>query len=192
MQKHFYFLLLLSFVTHYSWTQEQAVVDKSVYGVQIGVLGFWAHNETRLQNNFSLRTEVGFDTGLFSSNSDYSGTDVGVVFIPSISLEPKFYYNLEKRISKGKNIAKNSGNFIALRLNYRPDWFTLSNVENTSVADNIAIIPKWGIKRTFWKHLTYELGAGIGYRKYFLKQYGYLENPGETAIDLHIRLGYTF
>ncbi|MGB7786036.1 MAG: hypothetical protein WBL27_08050 [Salinimicrobium sp.] len=192
MQRNFYIFLFFLFVTHYSWTQEQEMVDESIYGLQIGMLGVWAHNELRLHGNTSLRTEVGFDTGLFSSNADYSGTDVGVVFIPSISLEPRFYYNLRKRINKGKNITKNSGNFIALRLNYRPDWFTLSNVDNTSVADNIAIIPKWGIKRTFWNHLTYELGAGVGYRKYFLKQYGYMENPGETALDLHIRLGYTF
>ena len=192
MQKHFYLLLVFSFVTHISWSQEQETIEKSVYGIQTGILGIWAHNESRLQSNISLRTEIGFDTGLFSSNVDYSGKDVGVIFIPSISLEPRLYYNLGKRIKKGKSIAWNSGNFIALRLNYRPDWFSLSNVDNTSVADNIAIIPKWGIRRTFWKHLTYELGAGVGYRKYFLKQYGYSENPGETAIDLHIRLGYTF
>jgi hypothetical protein len=65
-------------------------------------------------------------------------------------------------------------------------------VDNTVVADNIAIIPKWAIKRTYWDHFTYELGIGIGYRKYFLKQYGYAENPGETALDLHLRVGYTF
>lgn len=168
------------------------MVQKSIYGVQIGVLGIWAHNESKLQKNVSLRTEVGFDTGLFSSNADYSGTNVGVVFIPSISLEPRIYYNLQKRKNKSNSIEKNSGNFIALKLNFRPDWFTLSNVKNTAVADNIAVIPKWGIKRTVWNHFTYELGAGLGYRKYFLKQYGYRENPDEMAIDLHLRLGYTF
>jgi hypothetical protein len=163
-----------------------------MYGVQAGFFGFWAHNEAKLKKNLSLRSEVGFDTGLFSSNADYSGTDVGVIFTPTISLEPRLYYNLNKRAEKGKNIGKNSGNFVAIKLNYRPDWFALSNVDNTTIADNIAIIPKWAIRRTHWDHLTYELGAGIGYRKYLLKQYGYKNNPGEIALDLHIRLGYTF
>ncbi len=192
MKLQTYILAFIFFATFSSWSQQNASVEKSVYGVQVGVLGFWAHHEAKLQNTISLRTEVGFDTGLFSSNSDYSGTDVGVVFIPSISLEPRFYYNLQKRLDKGKNITKNSGNFIGLRLNYRPDWFTLSNVGKTSVADNVAIIPKWGVRRTLWNHFTYELGAGVGYRKYFLKQYGYSDNPGEVAVDLHMRLGYNF
>lgn len=192
MKLQTYILAFIFFTTFSSWSQQNASVEKSVYGVQVGVLGFWAHHEARLQNTISLRTEVGFDTGLFSSNSDYSGTDVGVVFIPTISLEPRLYYNLQKRFDKGKNITKNSGNFVGLRLNYRPDWFTLSNVSETSVADNIAIIPKWGVRRTIWNHFTYEIGAGLGYRKYFIKQYGYSDNPGEVAFDLHIRLGYSF
>lgn len=192
MIKKILLLIAISLITQHSWTQQNAAVEKSVYGFQVGVLGFWAHNESRLQRNISLRTELGFDAGIFSSNADFSGSKVGVIFIPSITLEPRLYYNLRKRMDKGKNISENSGNFVALKLNYRPDWFTLSNVKNTSVADNIAIIPKWGIRRTFWNHLTYELGAGVGYRKYYLKQYGYNENPGEVAIDLHIRLGYTF
>ncbi|MBZ9632231.1 hypothetical protein LB465_15725 [Salegentibacter sp. LM13S] len=192
MIKKILLLIAISLITQHSWTQQNTAVEKSVYGFQAGVLGFWAHNESRLDRNISIRTELGFDAGIFSSNADFSGSKVGVIFIPSITLEPRLYYNLHKRMDKGKNISENSGNFVALKLNYRPDWFTLSNVKNTSVADNIAIIPKWGIRRTFWNHLTYELGAGVGYRKYFLKQYGYAENPGEVGIDLHIRLGYTF
>lgn len=35
-------------------------------------------------------------------------------------------------------------------------------------------------------------GIGIGYKYYFLKQYGYKENEGEATLDLHIRIGYTF
>lgn len=185
-------MTIIIFITQNSRGQENNSVEKSLYGVQVGVLGVWAHNEARLKSNITLRTEIGFDTGLFSSNADYSGTDVGVIFIPSITLEPRFYYNLNQRREKGKNIRKNSGNFIGLKLNYRPDWFALSNVDNTSIADNIALIPKWAIRRTLWSHFTYELGAGLGYRKYFLKQYGYSENQGEVALDLHIRLGYTF
>ena len=193
MKKQLYLILaVILFTTQESRTQENNSVEKSMYGVQAGFLGFWAHNEARLKRNLSLRSEVGFDTGIFSSNADYSGTDVGVIFTPTISLEPRLYYNLDKRVKKGKNISKNSGNFVSIKLNYRPDWFTLSNVDNTTIADNIAIIPKWAIRRTHWDHLTYELGAGIGYRKYFLKQYGYKDNPGEIALDLHIRLGYTF
>lgn len=175
-----------------SKAQNDVSVEQSIFGIQTGFLGIWAHNEVRLTDNIALRSEIGFDTGLFSSNKHYSGADVGVVFVPSLSLEPRWYYNLNKRAGKGRNIGNNSGNFLGLKINYRPDWFSLSNVETGRFADNVAIIPKWAIKRTVANHFTYEAGIGVGYRKYFFKQYGYNSNPGEVAIDLHLRIGYTF
>ncbi|MBE9489631.1 MAG: hypothetical protein IMY67_05005, partial [Bacteroidetes bacterium] len=93
---------------------------------------------------------------------------------------------------KGKNISKNSGNFIGLKISYNSDWFSISSGDDIRVADNIAIIPKWAMKRTLGEHFTYEAGIGFGYRYYFLKQYGFVENDGEAALDLHIRFGYTF
>jgi len=30
-------------------------VEKSTYGIQIGFLGVWAHNESRLSNSMALR-----------------------------------------------------------------------------------------------------------------------------------------
>jgi hypothetical protein len=110
LKKHLYILLaLIVFATQKTTAQEVSTVEKSVYGIQAGFLGFWVHNETKLKRKLSLRSEVGFDTGIFSSNADYSGTDVGVVFTPTISLEPRFYYNLDKRVEKGKSIAKTAG-----------------------------------------------------------------------------------
>ena len=40
-------------------------VEKSTFGIQTGVLGLWAYNETRLSNTIALRTELGFDFGIF-------------------------------------------------------------------------------------------------------------------------------
>ncbi len=42
---------------------------------------------------------------------------------PVITAEPRWYYNLNKRVSKSKNIEGNSGNFISLKTSYHPDWF---------------------------------------------------------------------
>ena len=57
----------------------------------------------------------------------------------------------------------------------------------------MSIIPKWGLRRNIAKsNLNFEVGVGFGYRFYFLKQYGYSKNDGETALDLHLRIGYTF
>lgn len=57
-------LLLLVFIgLTYSAKSQNASVEKSVTGIQTGVLGIWVHNETKLSNPLTLRTEAGMDFG---------------------------------------------------------------------------------------------------------------------------------
>jgi len=170
-------------------TAQSASVEKSIWGVQTGFLGVWLHNESRLSNELVLRSEIGFDGGYRSS--DLFGYSY-YVLAPVITAEPRWYYNLEKRNKKVKNIKKNSANFVGVKLSFHPDWFTISNEDDISITNQFSFIPKWGIKRTLGNHFTYEVGIGVGYQYYFYKNEGYSENEGEVALDLHIRIGYTF
>jgi len=170
-------------------TAQNISVEKTIFGIQTGLLGIWVHNESRLSNAFVLRSELGFDVGF--RYSDFYDLNY-YVLAPVITAEPRWYYNLEKRNKKGKNITKNSANFVGLKLSFHPDWFTISNEDNISVTNQISIIPKWGIKRNSGDHFTYETGIGLGYVYYFYKNEGYPENEGEVALDLHVRIGYCF
>jgi len=163
-------------------------VEKTVFGIQTGLIGIWAHNETRLTNQIALRSEIGFDAGFFGG----SNKKTSFLFVPSITLEPRWYYNLNKRKSKSKNIENNSGNFVTLKTTFIPDWFLVSNDDDITVVNQLSIIPKWGMRRNIGKHFNYELGFGIGYRYLFYKSAGYAENDGEVAVDLHVRIGYKF
>ncbi|PIV16300.1 MAG: hypothetical protein COS42_10730 [Flavobacteriales bacterium CG03_land_8_20_14_0_80_35_15] len=177
-------LSIIMFLSCFIMTsQDRVSVEKSIFGVQTGTLGIWVYNESRLSNTIALRSEIGFDTGI--RGGFYRKTIF--VLAPEITAEPRFYYNLEKRSKNGRNISKNSSNFLALKLNYRPELFVISSVAGVSVLESFSIIPKWGIKRTVGKHFTYELGLGIGYIYYL----NYI-NQGEVTADLHIRFGYTF
>lgn len=181
------FLLSIIFTASSIFAQENqtASVEKSIFGVQTGLLGIWGNNESRLTNQLSLRSEIGMDMGvLIGGNSDD-----GFVLIPVLRIEPRWYYNLEKRSGKGKSISKNSGNFFTLSTTYNPDWFSLSNSDNIKVISSIAIIPKWGIKRTYGKSFTFETGIGVGYIKSLNPNYDLLSDVG---VDLHLRIGYTF
>ncbi len=168
---------------------QTASVEKSTYGIQTGFLGIWGHNESKLTNTIALRTEIGFDSGIWGGDF-YDGT--GFLMTPVITLEPRFYYNLNKRIKKSHRIDGNSGNFISIKTSYHPDWFVISNTDNVSVISDISIVPTWGIRRNVGKHFTYETGIGIGYRYIFAKQAGFLENESEAALNLHLRIGYRF
>lgn len=178
-------LMSIIFVVNFSYSQDykNISVEKNIFGIQTGFLGVWVNNELGIANELSLRSELGLDFGI-RGNSNTTTT----ILVPSLKLEPRWYYNLEKRAKKGKTIAKNSANFWALSITYNPDWFVISNEENLKVISTVAFIPKWGIKRTLGNHFTYEAGFGVG-RFIVLNDY---EVDNNTAVDLHLRIGYTF
>jgi hypothetical protein len=168
---------------------QNASVEKSVFGIQAGLLSVWAHNETKLTNQIALRSEIGLDSGIWGGDFYEK---IGFLMTPAIIAEPRWYYNLNKRVNKSKRIDGNSGNFISLKSSFHPDWFVISNFDNVNIISDISIVPSWGIRRNIGKHFNYESGIGIGYRYIFAKQAGYLENESETVINLHLRIGYRF
>ena len=159
---------------------QNANVEKSVFGIQTGFLGIWIHNESRLSNTIALRSELGLDAGIMFT--DFEGRS-GFLLAPVLTLEPRFYYNLNKRNSKSKDITNNSGNFISLKTSYHPDWFVISDITDHITSD-ISFIPTWGIRRNIGIHFNYETGVGIGLR--------FFSNVSEAVANLHLRIGYVF
>lgn len=167
---------------------QNASVEKSTFGIQTGLLGIWVHNETKLSNQFAFRSELGLDTGIFFSRND----DNGFLLAPAITVEPRWYYNLNKRENKSKRIDGNSGNFISIKTTYHPDWFVISNKDNLFLISDISIIPTWGIRRNIGSHFNYETGIGVGYARYFENDNIVLLDKGEVVANLHLRIGYRF
>ncbi|WP_430409383.1 hypothetical protein [Kordia sp.] len=141
----------------------------------------------KLSNSIALRSEIGFNSGIWGEDF-YDGT--GFLLTLVLTMEPRFYYNLNKRAKKSHRIDGNSGNFISLKTSYHPDWFVISNTENIRIVSDISIIPTWGIRRNIGKHFNHETGLGIGYRYTFAKQAGFLEDESEIDVNLHLRIGY--
>lgn len=169
---------------------QTASVEKSTFGVQTGLLGTWIYNEAKLSNTIALRTEIGFDLGIWKSTF----YDFGDFFLltPVITLEPRFYYNLDKRLKKLRRIDGNSGSFFALNMSYHPDWFVISKDDDVRIVSDISISPTWGIRRHIGKHFNYEAGIGAGYSHTFAKQAGYSNDRSEIELNMHLRIGYTF
>ncbi len=156
--------------------QQDATVEKSVFNIQTGFVGIWLNNEFRLSDRIALRSEVGLEPSWFVGS--------GTQWHPNLRLEPRFYYNLSNRVENGKSVSNNSGNFLAVALNYRPETVVFSNA-NVGAIESFSIVPKWGIRRTFAENFNYEAGAGFGFR--------HEPNYGNYAeIDLHLRIGYSF
>lgn len=171
-------------LTNFLFSQDKKIssVEKSIYGMQVGTLGAWIHNESKLANEFSLRTEVGVNFGLIGGEI-HNGTTL--ISAPSLSIEPRWYYNIMKRAAKNKIITKNSANFLTVGITFFPSV----NTSKYNVASQVTLIPKWGIKRTIGHHFTYEAGIGLGYAVLLDKNYVSKKN---IIGDLHLRIGYTF
>jgi hypothetical protein len=183
------FLSLLAIFLIAPLFAQEGTVEKSVINVQIGAIGFWGNYEARLGNKWALRAEAGFDTWWYDSAKDGSGS----VLVPSINIEPRYYYNIGRRHERGKNTSKNSANFVTVSLEYYPDAFVLGNLPSyLYVPNQLHIIPKWGIRRMIGQHFSYEAGAGIGYQTFLSSDPQDLKQQSNVAVDIHLRLGYTF
>ncbi len=169
---------------------QKSSVEKSIFGIQTGYAGLWIYNELKLSNQIALRTELGFD----AYDNDEFYPDTGFLLTTVITAEPRWYYNLNKRLSKSKRIDNNSGNFFSLKTSFRSDNLLINfgDDNKAQIVDNLAMIPTWGIRRNLGKHFNYETGIGIGYIHYFAKSSGFAKDKGEAAINLHLRIGYQF
>ncbi|CAI8419576.1 MAG: Uncharacterised protein [Flavobacterium sp. SCGC AAA160-P02] len=151
----------------------------------------WYYNEIKLSNSIALRSEIGF--GFDFDNFTVFETNLGkrtFGMAPVIAIEPRWYYNLDKRVSESKTISENSANFFSIKTTYYPDWFmiTIPQFDSAEVSPQISVIPTWGIRRNIGKHFDYEAGFGIGYRYNF----DFIKDKGSVDVNLHLRIGYRF
>lgn len=106
----------------------------------------------------TLYSELSLGFGYRSSN--FGGSSWS--FYPNINEQFRHYYNLDKRASKGKRTAYNSGNFVALNAIY--NFKSISSNDNFSEdTSSFTIAPVWGLQRTYGKKINLGFNAGLGY-----------------------------
>lgn len=183
MKKQIY---LLSFALLSSYGKAQNTdVEKNITGAQIGLFGLDLYNETKIANRTTLRVEASLFPAIWGGDL-YGKT--GFAFYPSLTLHPKYYYNISKRAENGKNTKNNSSNYIGLQVRYVPDWFVISNAKNVSLTNQINFIPTYGFKRNFAGNFNYEFKAGLGIGTAFTNN----NSISEAVLDLSFKIGYDF
>lgn len=183
-------LLAALFCSSLAWAQTSlpstlTSVEKSITGVQAGFLGISVYNESRFANDIALRSSANLNAGFWFGDEIESG----FILAPELSLEPKYYYNLERRARKGKSTARNSGNYISLDVKYFPDWFVISSEKDLNVLSSIGIVPTYGIRREFGSNFNYEFKVGFGYG--FLLDSAYSSSASPLG-NLSFKIGYDF
>lgn len=132
-----------------------------------------AHTEKVWRINFlNPGVELELPTGTYSTFSAGLGVGYGTsypdldtsigngwiyVIAPFLDIQEKWFYNLNKRLRKDKNISHNSGNFFSARLLTRGPSIK-DNIRRTSDYD-FAVGPTWGIQRRYGNfHLLFDAG----------------------------------
>lgn len=172
------FLAILFFLTTFKVSAQEDSF-KSLGKIEIGGQGLNISYETPLSGSLILDVS----SGIGSSYNVYNNTVEYVINLnkPSLFLQGElvWIYNKEKRLSKGKSILNNSGNFVAFQTKYSFGHKNEPDQNNTLLNEL-----HWGLQRTLVQNLYFNTHLGIGYI------YDNDNNEGNIYPAIGIRIGY--
>lgn len=123
----------------------------------IDLIGIDVSYERNLSNKFSTKASLGYNGSIYRTNENI------FVLQPNIIVQPRFYYNKDKRNSKGKNTDYNSANFISLNLEYLTSELNISNA-GFYEPELFTIGTGWNLRRNITStKFVYEFSTGIVY-----------------------------
>jgi hypothetical protein len=163
---------------------KSAVKTQSNHFIDVGIIGAGYTYEYAFANHYTVNAGTGITGSVtYTSSGWYDGNKWRYSLHPYISVEPRYYYNLQKRVRKGKSIDGNTGLFLAVQCNYIFKPIAKHNVYDD--VSGFAVAPYWGLRRVWWEHLLFEFHAGLafGWNNY---------NDSNVGIVLGLRLGYKF
>ncbi len=126
--------------------------------VTLGLHGPEVNFEWALSNQFVWENSFGVGMGMATDGSEISyDWDLGAP-TPYLKSELKFLYNFDKRVSKGKNTANNSANYIGLQTKYSFGDGRRFSILNPSLLTDI----HWGLQRDLGSKFLINSHIGVG------------------------------
>jgi hypothetical protein len=120
-----------------------------------------------------------------SSSPRLSSTEnrTTIYLVPAFTIMPRWYYNLQKRSSKGKSISGNSGDYLGLSMHYVSGMSITKENPEVPVPKSFLVAPRIGRR---FAHQNWVVEAGLGY--------GALFENGRVggALAAELSLGYMF
>lgn len=157
-------LITITFLTLTTFLFAQNRNDELVnYGrLNLGLHGLDLSYELSITEKFVWENSLGVGMG-----SNVYGSSVEYIFdlirpTPYLKSELKYIYNFKKRLSKGKSILHNSGNYIGLQTKY-----SFGNSNESLLNQTMLTEIHWGIQRPLGKKIIFGIHIGLGYIKDF-------------------------
>ncbi len=187
--KHLALILLAFCIFTIKNNAQEASVEKNVWGIQAGIYPLSVYNEAKLTNTIALRSEVflGFGWSGYSGNSTWE-------ILPYISAEPRWYYNIQRRVNKNKQINNNSGNYLSVLMGLQPGFGITSH--ETTLYPVLYFVPTYGLRRNIGKRFNFEAAFGVGYgwefKNYTSNGTTYNDTESGTVTNIRLAIGYMF
>lgn len=163
MKKSYLFVIFFTFLFNASYSQDEAVtaVRKNQFKINMLFPGFVYEHGFSEKN--TLYSEIALGLG-YRYNSYYN--EGNVYLFPLINEQFRHYYNLEKRRTKGKRTAFNSGNYIAGNAFYNFKSIS-TNDEYGNYDSSFTVAALWGLQRTYKGrfNLEFNVGPGVNFDK---------------------------
>ena len=132
---------------------------RSLAKLDLGLQGIGFTFEPRVGKNITIDLSAGIGGGYNISDNDLTYevdiTNPALYF----AITPKFFYNRQKRIGKGKATLLNAGNYIGLRLKYTTKGLS----ESSDIYDALLMNVHWGLQRPLGKKWSFMTHVGGGY-----------------------------
>ena len=148
-------VLIVFFVFNSALSQDKNFVKKNLFKINLLSPGITYERGLNRVSTFCFDTN--FSIGLSASSS----SKLKVLASPFIRGQYRYYYNIKKRELKGRNISKNSAEFIALSSSYY--FKTIDNEKLINYLDGITISALWGFQKTYKSNINLTANAGLGY-----------------------------
>lgn len=151
--KLFFFNIFL--ICNTIFAQVDSSVSNKIFKVNILSPGFSFENGLNKNTTFSIETNLSW--GIVSNSNETK-----VLLSPYIKSQYRYYYNLNNRVLKGKDIFNNSGGFLAVSTSYYFEPFG-NNKKYISTYDGITSGFVWGFQKTYKSGINLVSNAGLGY-----------------------------
>ncbi|MGY5848949.1 hypothetical protein [Salegentibacter sp. F14] len=136
-------------------SQDQASVKDGLLSINILTPGLEYEYGLSASTTLDLRVGTGF---AYQKNSFGEGFGIYPIF----NIQYRHYYNLAKRLEKGKEINNNSANYIALSGVVQAGKPIVGDLEYNEGFFGV-IGPVWGLQRYYGSGFKLDLNLGAGY-----------------------------
>ena len=146
--------------------------------------GLYYSYEQPLGRLGSIVGRVGAEAGGAWGYNMITGKNSFWAVAPSIDIEPRWYYGLDRRDAHGRDTFGNAGSFLAMQIKNTLPWGYISD-RNRTLTGVTVLTPMWGLRRVWGDHWQFEFTAGYSIG---------LGWKGEVGNSPHlgVRFGYAF